>query len=84
MTHPTDVPAVEPERPVVDADGAGDAFVSGFLHRHPAGAPEEDRVPAGAVAGACARTAAGTRTAFAGPAGPDRVTAATAARSQDG
>lgn len=58
MTH---VPAVAPAEPVVDSNGAGDAFVSGFLLGRLAG--EEPRRCAlyGAVAGAHACTVPSTR-----------------------
>lgn len=58
-------PAVEPPSPVVDSNGAGDAFVSGYLYRWLSGAPTEECVRAGSIAGAYACTAAGTHTAFA-------------------
>jgi sugar/nucleoside kinase (ribokinase family) len=57
-------PAVEPPAPVVDSNGAGDAFVSAFLYRWLAGRSVPDCVAAGLVAGAYACTAAGTHTAL--------------------
>ncbi|MEU9126759.1 PfkB family carbohydrate kinase [Kitasatospora sp. NPDC048540] len=68
-------PATDPGRPVVDSNGAGDAFVSGFLSRRLAGRPVEECMRAGAAAGAWACTAAGTHTALIGP---DRLAAALA------
>ncbi|MFJ8043080.1 carbohydrate kinase family protein [Kitasatospora sp. NPDC096147] len=61
------VPAVDPGRPVVDTNGAGDAYVSGFLHAWLAGRPPLDCARSGAVAGAYACTAAGTHTALIDP-----------------
>jgi sugar/nucleoside kinase (ribokinase family) len=52
-------PAVEPPAAVVDSNGAGDAFVSGYLHRWLAGAPLAESVAAGLVAGALACTTPG-------------------------
>ncbi|MEU8515842.1 carbohydrate kinase family protein [Kitasatospora sp. NPDC048722] len=63
---PRHLPAVDPGRPVVDTNGAGDAFVSGFLYAWFRGRPPLDCARAGAVAGAHACTAAGTHTAFVG------------------
>ncbi|GGR44773.1 hypothetical protein GCM10015536_58390 [Streptomyces griseomycini] len=57
-------PAVRPERPVVDTNGAGDAFVTAFLHALLEGRPLEDCVLAGSVSGAFACGAAGTHTEF--------------------
>ncbi|MFJ8082318.1 carbohydrate kinase family protein [Streptomyces sp. NPDC096205] len=57
-------PAVRPERPVVDSNGAGDAFVTGFLHALMEGQPLEDCVLAGSVSGAFACGSAGTHTEF--------------------
>ncbi|MCW1098333.1 MULTISPECIES: carbohydrate kinase family protein [Streptomyces] len=57
-------PAVRPERPVVDSNGAGDAFVTAFLHAHFEGRPVEECVLAGSVSGAFACGAAGTHTEF--------------------
>lgn len=65
---PVHLPAVDPGRPVVDSNGAGDAFVSGFLYGWLRGRPPLDCARAGSVAGAHACTAAGTHTAFAGAA----------------
>jgi sugar/nucleoside kinase (ribokinase family) len=57
-------PAVRPERPVVDSNGAGDAFVSAFLYALIQGQPVADCVLAGSVSGAFACTSAGTHTDF--------------------
>ncbi|TQS27079.1 carbohydrate kinase family protein [Microbispora sp. KK1-11] len=46
--------------PVADSNGAGDAFVSGFLYGRLAGRPLEECVRLGAVAGAHACTSEGT------------------------
>ncbi|WP_425560496.1 carbohydrate kinase family protein [Luedemannella flava] len=54
------VPAATPARPVVDSNGAGDAFVAGFLYGRLAGWPLERCVRAGTVAGAHACGAEGT------------------------
>ncbi|MEV0535364.1 carbohydrate kinase family protein [Kitasatospora sp. NPDC050463] len=61
------LPAVDPGRPVVDTNGAGDAFVTGFLYAWFRGRPPVDCARAGSVAGAFACTTAGTHTAFATP-----------------
>ncbi|MFG2291221.1 carbohydrate kinase family protein [Streptomyces sp. NPDC048595] len=61
------VPAVPPPGPVVDSNGAGDAFTCGFLYGRLAGRPLEECARMGAVAGAHACTAAGTHTALVGP-----------------
>ncbi|MFI9151600.1 carbohydrate kinase family protein [Streptomyces sp. NPDC053367] len=61
---PRHFPAVRPERPVVDSNGAGDAFVTGFLHALMEGQPLEDCVLAGSVSGAFACGSAGTHTEF--------------------
>ncbi|AUG79661.1 carbohydrate kinase [Kitasatospora sp. MMS16-BH015] len=63
-SSPVHVPAVDPGRPVLDTNGAGDAYVSGFLHARLAGAPALDCARSGAVAGAHACTSAGTHTDF--------------------
>jgi sugar/nucleoside kinase (ribokinase family) len=57
-------PAVRPERAVVDSNGAGDAFVSAFLHALSQGRPVEECVLAGSVSGAFACTSEGTHTEF--------------------
>ncbi|MGW1379614.1 carbohydrate kinase family protein [Streptomyces sp. NPDC002446] len=64
---PRHVPAVVPPGPVVDSNGAGDAFTCGFLYGRLAGRPLEDCARLGAVAGAYACTAPGTHTALVGP-----------------
>jgi sugar/nucleoside kinase (ribokinase family) len=61
-------PAVAPPTPVVDSNGAGDAFVSAYLYRWLSGAPLEECVRAGLIGGAFACTSAGTHTAFIGAA----------------
>lgn len=53
-------PAVAPDRPVVDSNGAGDGFSTAFLSVWLAGGPIEECVLAGAVSGAFACGAAGT------------------------
>jgi acarbose 7IV-phosphotransferase len=53
-------PAVVPERPVVDSNGAGDAFLTGFLHARFGGADLAGCVLAGSVSGAYACGSAGT------------------------
>ncbi|MFB7612981.1 carbohydrate kinase family protein [Kitasatospora sp. NPDC056181] len=58
------LPAVDPGRPVVDTNGAGDAFVTGFLHAWLRGRPLPECARAGSVAGAFACTTVGTHTAF--------------------
>ncbi|MFI7312372.1 carbohydrate kinase family protein [Streptomyces hygroscopicus] len=62
-------PAVPPERPVVDSNGAGDAFVSAFLYALAKGRPVSECVLAGSVSGAFACTRAGTHTEFIDAAG---------------
>ncbi|MFB6435305.1 carbohydrate kinase family protein [Streptomyces sp. NPDC056411] len=64
---PRPVPAVVPPGPVVDSNGAGDAFTCGFLYGRLAGRPLEDCARLGAVAGAYACTAPGTHTALVSP-----------------
>lgn len=59
LTH---IPAVTPAAPVVDSNGAGDAFASGFLFGWLAGEPLERCGLYGAVAGAYACTVPSTRT----------------------
>jgi sugar/nucleoside kinase (ribokinase family) len=59
-TAPRHFPAVAPERPVVDSNGAGDAFLTAFLHARFAGAALEDCVLAGSVSGAFACGSPGT------------------------
>jgi sugar/nucleoside kinase (ribokinase family) len=54
------VPAVTPMRPVVDSNGAGDAFVAGFLYGRLAGWSLDECVQAGSLAGAHACGAEGT------------------------
>lgn len=61
------LPAVDPGRPVVDTNGAGDAFVSGFLYAWFRGHPPLDCARAGSAAGAFTCTSAGTHTDFIGP-----------------
>jgi sugar/nucleoside kinase (ribokinase family) len=57
---PRHFPAVTPERPVVDSNGAGDAFLTAFLHARFSGATLEDCVLAGSVSGAYACGSPGT------------------------
>ena len=58
LTH---VPAVAPTGPVVDSNGAGDAFAAGFLLGWLAGEPPQRCARYGAVAGAYACTVPATR-----------------------
>lgn len=56
-------PAVDPstfDRSVVDSNGAGDAYVSGFLSGHLAGRPPAECALLGSIAGSYACGAAGT------------------------
>ncbi|MDP4504275.1 PfkB family carbohydrate kinase [Nonomuraea turcica] len=53
-------PAAPLPGPVADSNGAGDAFVSGFLYGTLRGRPLEECVRLGSIAGAHACTAAGT------------------------
>ncbi|GAA1397976.1 carbohydrate kinase family protein [Catellatospora coxensis] len=53
-------PAVAPERPVIDSNGAGDGFSTAFMSRWLTGRPIEECVLAGSVSGAFACGAAGT------------------------
>jgi sugar/nucleoside kinase (ribokinase family) len=59
-TAPRHFPAAVPERPVVDSNGAGDAFLTAFLHARFAGEPLERCVLAGSVSGAYACGSPGT------------------------
>lgn len=63
-------PAAPPPGPVADSNGAGDAFVSGFLYGRLTGRPLEECVRLGAVAGAHACTSEGTHE---DPIGPDAL-----------
>ncbi|MGP4003796.1 carbohydrate kinase family protein [Streptomyces sp. 8N706] len=63
-SSPRHIPAAVPPGPVVDSNGAGDAFASGFLYGRLAGRDLEECVRLGAVAGAYACTAEGTHTAL--------------------
>ncbi|GAA2775277.1 adenosine kinase [Streptomyces showdoensis] len=56
------VPAVTPPAPVVDSNGAGDAFAAGFLAAWLSGAPVRECALHGSVAGAYACTVPATRT----------------------
>jgi sugar/nucleoside kinase (ribokinase family) len=56
--------ATEPAEPVVDSNGAGDAFVSGYLFGMLAGEPVETCLRYGSVAGAFACTIPSTRMEF--------------------
>ncbi|REK91218.1 carbohydrate kinase family protein [Streptomyces inhibens] len=73
------VPAAVPPGPVVDSNGAGDAFACGFLYGRLAGRPLEDCARLGAVAGAYACTSPGTHTTLVGPDDLRAVLADTAA-----
>jgi sugar/nucleoside kinase (ribokinase family) len=73
---PRHFPAVRPERPVVDTNGAGDAFVSGFLYAYLGGAPVEECVLAGSVAGAFTCGSSGTHSDFVDRDGMERLVAA--------
>ncbi|MEV5751566.1 PfkB family carbohydrate kinase [Actinoallomurus sp. NPDC052308] len=57
---PRHIPATVPPAPVVDSNGAGDAFVCGFLYGRLAGRDVEECARLGAVAGAYACTAPGS------------------------
>lgn len=57
---PHHVPATVPPAPVVDSNGAGDAFVTGFLYRRLDGRDALGSARLGAVAGAFACTAPGS------------------------
>ncbi|MFC9428163.1 carbohydrate kinase family protein [Streptomyces sp. NPDC056987] len=57
---PRPVPATAPPAPVVDSNGAGDAYVCGFLYGRLAGLDLERSAALGAVAGAYACTAEGS------------------------
>ncbi|GAA0321662.1 carbohydrate kinase family protein [Actinoallomurus spadix] len=57
---PRHVPAAVPPAPVVDSNGAGDAFVCGFLYGRLAGRDVEECARLGTVAGAYACTAPGS------------------------
>jgi acarbose 7IV-phosphotransferase len=59
------IPSVElPDVPVVDTNGAGDAFVAAFLYVHLRSQPWEHAAEAGVVAGAFACGSPGTADAF--------------------
>ncbi|MCX4445270.1 carbohydrate kinase family protein [Streptomyces sp. NBC_01789] len=58
--EPVYVPAVVPPAPVVDSNGAGDAFVTGFLYGSLDGRKPAECARLGAVAGAHACTAPGS------------------------
>ncbi|MEU4492410.1 carbohydrate kinase family protein [Streptomyces sp. NPDC023998] len=57
---PRPVPAAVPPAPVVDSNGAGDAYVCGFLYGRLAGRDLEDCARLGALAGAHACTGEGS------------------------
>jgi sugar/nucleoside kinase (ribokinase family) len=63
------VPAAPPPGPVVDTNGAGDAFACGFLHALGSGAALAEAAVAGAVAGAYACTFPGAAGGFVDRAG---------------
>ena len=58
--HVRRFPIAQPENPVVDSNGAGDAFSTAFMSRWFAGRPVEECALAGAVSGAFACTVHGT------------------------
>ncbi|ONK11961.1 carbohydrate kinase family protein [Streptomyces sp. MP131-18] len=58
------LPAATVPGPVVDTDGAGDAYVAAFLHGRLAGKDWRASMRAGSVAGAHACLTAGTHTSF--------------------
>lgn len=62
---PRHVPAAVPPGPVVDSNGAGDAFTSGFLYGRSRGLDLEECARLGTVAGAHACTSRGTHAALA-------------------
>lgn len=62
---PIDQPAAAPPGPVVDSNGAGDAYVCGVLSAWLAGLPWSESLRRGAVAGAYACTQHGTHEHFA-------------------
>ncbi|GAA3163605.1 MULTISPECIES: PfkB family carbohydrate kinase [Streptomyces] len=64
LTH---VPPAEPPAPVVDSNGAGDAFAAAFLWGWLGGRPPRHCARLGAVAGAYACTVPSTRVAAIGP-----------------
>ena len=72
-------PAVAAERPVVDSNGAGDAFLTAFLHARFSGAGLEDCVLAGSVSGAYACGSPGTHEELIGA----EALAAAVGRSRD-
>ncbi|WP_225840013.1 adenosine kinase [Streptomyces sp. NK08204] len=57
----TRIPAVAPPAPVVDSNGAGDAFAAGFLYGRLSGEPPARCALYGAIAGAYACTVPATR-----------------------
>jgi sugar/nucleoside kinase (ribokinase family) len=57
-------PAAVPERPVIDSNGAGDAFSTAFLHSWLAGRDLEECALAGSVSGAFACGSLGTHEEF--------------------
>lgn len=57
------IPAVRPPAPVIDSNGAGDAFVSAFLYGWLGGASAQRSAHLGAIAGAFACTIPATSTA---------------------
>ncbi|MBT2393356.1 carbohydrate kinase family protein [Streptomyces sp. ISL-1] len=57
---PRPIPAAVPPAPVVDSNGAGDAYLCGFLYGHLSGRDLEESARLGALAGAHACTAEGS------------------------
>jgi sugar/nucleoside kinase (ribokinase family) len=80
--RPRHFPAVTPERPVVDSNGAGDAFLTAFLHARFAGQDLEACVLAGSVSGAYACGSHGTHEEIIGAA--DLAAAVARARAAAG
>ncbi|HTZ42835.1 MAG TPA: PfkB family carbohydrate kinase [Jatrophihabitans sp.] len=74
-------PPATPPSPAIDSNGAGDAFVAGYLYGMLAGEPVERCVQFGAVAGAHACT--GTRTEVV-PIDPDTLRARSSVDTCDG
>ncbi|MFF5391912.1 adenosine kinase [Streptomyces sp. NPDC013012] len=79
---PVHIPAVSPREPVVDSNGAGDAYASGFLFAHLAGEDPRRCALHGAVAGAYACTVPATASGAIGRAAlVDEVAELTGSRS---
>lgn len=65
---PRPIPATVPPAPVVDSNGAGDAYVAGFLYGRLAGRDLDDCARLGAIAGAYACTVEGSSSLITGDA----------------